>query len=52
MNVLHISKEVKSKYRLSTDNHYVYMHRIVWGLSFSVEIVCILWMALFSGELD
>ena len=28
------------------------IHRIVWGLSFSVVIVCILWMDFFSGELD
>ena len=47
-----IPKEVKSKYRLITDNHCVYIHRIVWGLSSSVVIVCILWMAFFSGELD
>ena len=33
--------EVKSKYRLITDNHCVYIHRIVWGLSFCVVIVCI-----------
>ena len=45
-------KEAKSKYRLITDNHCVYIHRIVWGLSFSVVIVCILWIAFFSGELD
>ena len=45
-------KRVKSKYRLITDNHYVYIHRSVWGLSFSVVIVYILWMALFSGELE
>ena len=51
MNVLEISKEVKS-YRLITDNHCVCVHRIVRGLSFSVVIVCILWMAIFSGELD
>ena len=38
--------------RLITDNHCVYIHRIVWGLSFNVVIVCILWMAFFSGELD
>ena len=30
----------------------IYIHRIVWGLSLSVVIVCILWMAFFSGELD
>ena len=42
MNVPYISKEVKSKYRLITDNHCVYMNRIVLGLSFSVVIVCIL----------
>ena len=41
VNVLLISKEVKSKYRLITDNSCVYIHRIVWGLSFSVVIVCI-----------
>ena len=52
MNVLQISKEVESKYRLIIDNHYAYIHRIFWGVSFSVVIVCILWMALFSGELD
>ena len=34
------------------DNHCVYIHRIVWALSFSVVIVCILWMAFFSSELD
>ena len=34
-----ISKEVKLKHRLITDNHYVYIHRIVWDLSFSVVIV-------------
>ena len=32
-----------------TDSH---IHRIVWGLSFNVVIVCILWMAFFSGKLD
>ena len=30
----------------------LYIHRIVWDLSFSVVIVCILWMAFFSRELD
>ena len=45
--VLKISKEVKSTYRLITDNHCTYIHR-----SFSVVIVCILWMAFFSRELD
>ena len=34
------------------DNHCVYIHRIVWALRFSVVIVCILWMAFFSSELD
>ena len=34
------------------DNHCAYIHRIVWGLIFSVVIVCILWMAFFSGKLD
>ena len=55
VNVLYISKEVKSEYRLITDNHCVYIQRIVWGFSFSIQcsvIVCILWMAFFSGELD
>ena len=46
-------KEVKSKYRLITDNHCVIcIHRTVTGFSFSVVIVCLLWMAFFSGELD
>ena len=52
MNVPYISKEVKSKYKLITDNHCAYIHRIVRGLSFSVVIVYILWMAFFSGKLD
>ena len=38
-------------YILIADNHYVYIHRIVWDLSLSVVIVCILWMAFFSGRL-
>ena len=50
-SILHLVS-FNSKYRLITDNHCVYIHKIVWGLSFSVVIVCILWMALFSGELD
>ena len=29
------------------DNYCVYLHRIVWAVSFSVVIVCILWMAFF-----
>ena len=28
------------------------VHRIVWDLSLSVVIVCILWMAFFSGRLN
>ena len=28
------------------------IHRIVWDLSLSVVIVCILWMAFFSGRLN
>ena len=52
VNVLYISKEVKSKYLLITDNHCVCVHRIVWGLSFSVVIVCILRVSFFSGRLD
>ena len=28
------------------------IQNIVWGHSFSIVIVCILWMAFFSGELD
>ena len=45
-------KRGQVKYRLITDNHCVYIHRIVWGLSFSVVIVCILWVSFFSGRLD
>ena len=41
-----------SRYRLIADNHYVCIHRIVWDLSLSVVIVCILWMAFFSGRLN
>ena len=35
--------------RLIADNHYVYT---LEDLSFSVVIVCILWVAFFSGRLD
>ena len=41
-----------TEYRLITDNHCVYIHRIVWGFNFSVVIVSILWMSFFSGRLD
>ena len=48
-----IPKEVKSKYRLTAGNHYVMYTKgfSVWDLSLSVVIVCILWMAFFSGRL-
>ena len=45
-------KRGQVKYRPMDDNHCVYKHRIVWALSFSVVIVCILWIAFFSSELD
>ena len=34
------------------DNHCVYIDRIVWDLSFSVVIACILWVAFSSSRLD
>ena len=45
-------KRAQFKIRLIADNHYVYIHRIVWDLSASVVIVCILWVVFFSGRLD
>ena len=46
----------KSQRRSSQDKDYLqtitmYIHRIVWDLSLDVVIVCILWMAFFSGRL-
>ena len=44
-------KRGEVRYRPMADNHCVYIHRIVWGLSSSVVFVCILWMAFFPSEL-
>ena len=51
-------KRGQAKYRLIVDNQsilciciHIYTYRIVWGLSLSVIIVCILWAVFFSSRL-
>ena len=48
MNLKRGQVKIYTNYRQSL---CIYIHRIVWGLSFSVVIVCILWVSFFSGRL-